>query len=143
MSNISCELCQTSGGVLLWEDDFLRIIRVESQEYVGFCRVVLKRHVAEMTDLNLVERSRLMNVVYAVETVLREVYQPTKINLATLGNIVPHLHWHIIPRFQDDPHFPNPIWGKVLRPVNLRPALPDVELKQRIALQLTSKSPSS
>ncbi|MDD2814695.1 MAG: HIT family protein [Thiotrichaceae bacterium] len=142
MSNISCELCQTLGGVLLWEDDFLRIIRVESQEYVGFCRVILKRHGAEMTDLNLAERARLMNVVYAVETVLRAVYQPTKMNLASLGNVVPHLHWHIIPRFQDDPHFPNPIWGEVLRPAILRSALPDAELKQRIALQLASESPS-
>lgn len=140
MSDISCELCKTLGGVLLWEDGFLRIIRVESQEYVGFCRVILKQHIAEMTDLNLAERARLMNVVYAVETVLRELYQPTKINLASLGNIVPHLHWHIIPRFQDDPHFPNPIWGEILRPAKLRPALPDAELKQRIALQLASTS---
>lgn len=143
MSNTPCELCQTLGGVLLWEDDFLRIIRVESQEYVGFCRVILKRHVAEMTDLIPSERSRLMNVVYAIETVLRQVYQPTKINLATLGNMVPHLHWHIIPRFQDDPHFPNPIWGEVLRPAKLRPALPDAELKQGIVLQLASESPFS
>lgn len=140
MSDISCELCKTLGGVLLWEDDFLRIIRVESQEYVGFCRVILKQHVVEMTDLNLAERARLMKVVYAVETVLRALYQPSKINLASLGNVVPHLHWHIIPRFQDDPHFPNPIWGEVLRPAKPRPAMPDAALKQRIALQLASPS---
>jgi diadenosine tetraphosphate (Ap4A) HIT family hydrolase len=36
---------------------------------------------------------------------------PDKINLASLGNVVPHLHWHVIPRFADDPHFPNPVWG--------------------------------
>lgn len=141
MSNIPCELCQTTGGVLLWEDDFLRIIRVESTDYVGFCRVVLKQHLAEMTDLNLAARARLMNVVYAVETVLRAVYQPTKINLASLGNVVPHLHWHLIPRLSDDPHFPNPIWGEVLRPATPRPAVSDAELKQRITLQLVATPP--
>ena len=140
MSNIPCELCQTTGGVLLWEDDFLRIIRVESAEYVGFCRVILKQHVAEMTDLTASERTQLMNAVYAVETVLRAIYQPTKINLANLGNVVPHLHWHLIPRFSDDPHFPNPIWGEVLRPARLRPAVPDAELKQHLALQLAAAS---
>ncbi|MEN9849651.1 MAG: hypothetical protein RL368_2391 [Pseudomonadota bacterium] len=143
MSNTPCELCQTIGGVLLWEDDFLRIIRVESQEYVGFCRVILKQHVTEMTDLTASERTRLMNAVYAIESVLRKTYQPTKINLASLGNLVPHLHWHIIPRFQDDPHFPNPIWGEVLRPTKQGFALPDVELKQQLALQLASESPHS
>ena len=44
--------------------------------------------------------------------------QPDKINLASFGNMVPHLHWHVIPRFKDDMHFPNPIWGQVERSIN-------------------------
>ena len=64
-----------------------------------------------MTDLNEAERSRFMRVVFAVEAALRERLRPDKINLASLGNITPHLHWHVIPRFRDDPHFPNPIWA--------------------------------
>jgi hypothetical protein len=38
-----------------------------------------------------------------------------KVNLASLGNQVPHLHWHVIPRFKDDPHFPFAIWGRKMR----------------------------
>jgi diadenosine tetraphosphate (Ap4A) HIT family hydrolase len=49
--------------------------------------------------------------VFALEAALRELLRPDKINLASLGNMTPHLHWHVIPRFRDDPHFPNPIWG--------------------------------
>ena len=42
--------------------------------------------------------------------------QPAKVNLAALGNMVPHLHWHVIPRFADDSHFPQPVWGARQRP---------------------------
>ena len=56
-----------------------------------------------------------MEAVTLVEKLLREHLQPTKINLATLGNVVPHLHWHVIARFDWDSHFPNPVWGAALR----------------------------
>lgn len=127
-----CELCETVGGILLWEDDFLRIVRVEMPEYVGFCRVILQRHVSEMTDLSLEERNRLMNAVYAVEIALRNLYKPTKINLASLGNVVPHLHWHVIPRFSDDPHFPQPIWAEKMRENIYRQVIDDKTLKSEI-----------
>jgi diadenosine tetraphosphate (Ap4A) HIT family hydrolase len=64
-----------------------------------------------MTDLTENERIRLMKTVFVVERVLRELLAPEKINLGSFGNMVPHLHWHIIPRFADDPHFPNPVFG--------------------------------
>ena len=56
-----------------------------------------------------------MATVYTVEESLREVLQPDKINLASLGNLTPHLHWHVIPRYRQDKHFPQPIWGTVQR----------------------------
>jgi diadenosine tetraphosphate (Ap4A) HIT family hydrolase len=54
-----------------------------------------------------------MSIVLAVEQALRRVLNPDKVNLASLGNMTPHLHWHVIPRFRDDRHFPNPVWGQV------------------------------
>lgn len=113
---MTCPLCDTPGGDLLWQDEFCRIVRVtDTPDYPGFCRVILNRHVAEMTDLPPAERARLMMTVMKVEQVLRDLLRPDKINLAALGNVVPHVHWHVIPRFFDDPHFPNPIWGVRLR----------------------------
>jgi diadenosine tetraphosphate (Ap4A) HIT family hydrolase len=47
-----------------------------------------------------------------VEKTLRTLLNPIKVNIASFGNVVPHLHWHIIPRFEGDPHYPNPIWGE-------------------------------
>ena len=67
---------------------------------------------SEMTDLSAPERARLMDAVFATEAMLREELAPDKINLASLGNVVAHVHWHVIPRYRDDPHFPNPIWAQ-------------------------------
>ena len=106
-----CPLCDNPGQESLWQDDFCRVILVEDTDYPGFCRVILNAHVREMTDLGVAERTRLMAVVFAVEAAVREVMLPDKINLASLGNMVPHVHWHVIPRFADDRHFPDAIWA--------------------------------
>ena len=111
----SCELCLTVGGELLWESKTCRVVRIDDPDYPGFCRVIWNEHVREMSDLSAVDRSFLMNVVFTVESVLRELYCPDKINLASLGNMTPHVHWHVIPRWLDDRHFPQPVWGMVQR----------------------------
>jgi len=112
---LSCPLCDAPGGTLLWQDDFCRVVRADEADYPGFLRVILNTHVKEMTDLAVADQQALMRVVFAAEAALRAVMAPAKVNLASLGNVVPHLHWHVIPRFTDDPHFPNPVWGAKLR----------------------------
>ena len=107
----ACPLCDTPGGTVLWQDDFCRVVLADEPDYPGFLRVILSAHVQEMTDLPAADQQALLRVVMATEAALREVMAPDKINLASLGNVVPHLHWHVIPRFRDDPHFPNPVWG--------------------------------
>jgi diadenosine tetraphosphate (Ap4A) HIT family hydrolase len=110
-----CELCASDGGEVLWHDGFCRIVGVPDPDYPGFCRVVLRHHVREMTDLAAEERARLMDAVFATEAALRELMRPDKVNLASLGNITQHLHWHVIPRFRDDRHFPQPVWAQAAR----------------------------
>lgn len=117
---LACELCDTPGGELLWQDELCRVIRVggaEGEAFPGFCRVVWRAHVAEMSDLPAADRQHLLAVVLATERAVREIMHPDKINLASLGNVVPHLHWHVIPRWRDDSHFPAPIWAAASRPV--------------------------
>ncbi|SFN29186.1 Diadenosine tetraphosphate (Ap4A) hydrolase [Formivibrio citricus] len=118
----SCPLCTGTGGELLWQDEFCRVVLVDEPGFPGYCRVILNRHTAEMTDLEDQERERLMRVVYAVEKAIRHTLNPDKINLASLGNQVPHLHWHLIPRWQEDSHFPASIWAAPFRSGNV--ALP-------------------
>jgi len=127
-----CELCAKDGGELLWQDAQCRIVQVHDAAFPGFCRVIWKTHVAEMTDLAPTERSHLMQIVWAVESTLRTLMQPTKINLASLGNLVPHLHWHVIPRFADDSHFPSPIWATASRDIPSRSAPTPATLREAL-----------
>ena len=110
-----CPLCIASPHEILWQDDFCRVVLLNDVDYPAYCRVELIEHVKEMTDLAPADRARTMQVVFAVEAAIREVIQPEKINLASLGNKTPHMHWHLIPRFTDDKHFPNSHWGEALR----------------------------
>lgn len=112
---MNCELCITAEETLLWSGPHCRVILVDDADYPGFCRVIWNEHIKEMTDLPVQMRSELMNTVFAVESAVREVMRPDKINLASLGNMTPHLHWHVIPRYLDDKHFPNPVWAAPLR----------------------------
>jgi diadenosine tetraphosphate (Ap4A) HIT family hydrolase len=96
---------------VLWQNDLCRVVRVDEPDYPGFVRVILTRHAREMSDLQQAEREELMRVVFEVEAAVRECMGAEKMNIASLGNMTPHVHWHVVPRFRDDRHFPTPIWG--------------------------------
>lgn len=137
---MDCELCERDGGSVLWRDAFCRIVRVSTRDYPGYCRVILNRHASEMTDLGAGERERLMRAVFACEVAVRDLFRPDKINLASLGNRVAHLHWHVIARHADDRTFPDPIWAAPRRggrtPGEGRAAVPDALLGTRLAALL-------
>ena len=109
-----CVFCDGEGGQRLWRDARCRVVLTD-EPFPGFCRVIWNAHVREMTDLTAANRGHLMHIVYAVESALRARLTPTKMNLASLGNATPHLHWHVVPRFADDTHFPQPVWAPRLR----------------------------
>ncbi|HEV2611578.1 MAG TPA: HIT family protein [Noviherbaspirillum sp.] len=130
----SCELCTQAGGEIVCRQDAFRVVLVDDPNYPGFCRVIWNAHVREMTDLSPADREQLMQAVWKVEAAIRTVMAPAKMNIASFGNMVPHLHWHLIPRFEDDAHFPSPIWAQVQRT-----GAPD-GLAERQALLPTLKS---
>jgi len=106
-----CELCHGAGGEILFQHPKLRVVLVDDTLHPGFCRVVWQAHAREMTDLPPADRALFMTAVWQVEQAMRTVLQPQKINLASLGNLTPHLHWHVIARNADDAHFPQSVWG--------------------------------
>ncbi len=112
-------MCTAIGGVLVFQADKFRVIRAEEAGFPAFYRVVWTAHVAEFSDLSLADRSLCMAAVNVVELALRAQLQPTKINLAALGNVVPHVHWHVIARFDWDSHFPSPVWCPAQRPLDV------------------------
>jgi diadenosine tetraphosphate (Ap4A) HIT family hydrolase len=113
---MSCPLCTEDGSALVWRGAHLRVIRAQEAGFPAFYRVVWNAHVAEFSDLSAAERAHCMDAVVAVEQALREHLSPAKVNIAALGNMVPHLHWHVIARFGWDSHFPSPVWAPAQRP---------------------------
>jgi len=110
-----CELCDLAAPMTIYADSKLTVIIVDDANYPGFCRVIWRDHVREMSDLARDDRLLLNEAVYEVEQAVREVMAPNKVNVASLGNVVPHLHWHVIPRYTDDAHFPAPVWAAAVR----------------------------
>jgi diadenosine tetraphosphate (Ap4A) HIT family hydrolase len=115
---MDCVFCREDGGEVLWADDTLRVVLADEPDWPGFCRVIWNAHVAEFSDLEDAERAHVMNAVNGVERAIRRVISPAKINLASLGNQVPHVHWHVIPRHSNDSRFPLPIWAPRQRTVS-------------------------
>jgi diadenosine tetraphosphate (Ap4A) HIT family hydrolase len=111
---MTCELCELAVEPV-YRDDKLSVILVDDANYPGFARVIWNAHVKEMSDLAPADRMLLNDAVWHVELALREVMAPGKVNVASLGNMTPHVHWHVIPRFADDAHFPNPVWTAPVR----------------------------
>ena len=110
----SCELCNLQIAPV-WRNERFAVIMVDDASYPGFVRVIWHEHVREMSDLPDADRLAVNDAVHRIELAVRAILQPLKINLASLGNVVPHLHWHIIPRYADDAHFPAPVWAAAVR----------------------------
>lgn len=140
MSPKDCPLCLETTELRVAASPRWRVVRVVDASFPAFYRLIWQNHVAEFSQLSDEDARACMAAVTAIERVLLSALSPTKINLATLGNVVPHLHWHVIARFDWDSHFPNPIWGAALRetsePAELRLAVPLVELDARVAAAL-------
>ena len=111
----ACSLCDSDGGVLVYRAGLLRVVRADEAGFPAFYRVIWNAHAREFSDLHASDRQVCMEGVVAVEQALREQLQPTKINVASLGNMVPHVHWHVIARFDWDSHFPSPVWAGAQR----------------------------
>jgi diadenosine tetraphosphate (Ap4A) HIT family hydrolase len=112
---MSCPLCTTDGGLVVARTPQFRVVRVtegdEARRFPAFYRLIWNEHVAEFSDLSVTDRHACMDAVTEIERVLRSLLAPTKVNIASLGNVVPHLHWHVIARFDWDSHFPAPVWA--------------------------------
>jgi diadenosine tetraphosphate (Ap4A) HIT family hydrolase len=106
-----CPLCDAPGGRIVLQARRWRLIHVAEEGFPAFYRVVWQDHVAEFSMLNPAERHACMDVVAAVEEALLRHLRPVKVNLAALGNVVPHLHWHVIARFDWDSRYPAPVWA--------------------------------
>lgn len=124
-----CALCDEAGGRLVHQGAKFRVIHADEAGFPAFYRVVWTDHVREWSDLSPEDRALCMEAVAVVEQCLRDVLAPAKINLAALGNMVAHLHWHVIARFDWDSRFPAPVWAAAQRES-------DADRERAVALRL-------
>jgi len=119
-----CPICSK------WHDDpDQRVVELEQtlvslnrdQFFPGYCFVYAKRHVTELFHLDEAVRNQVMAEVSAVAEALYELLQPDKINYELLGNMAPHMHWHIVPRRSTDPLWPRPHWSEPHQELILAP----------------------
>lgn len=109
----SCPLCQPARPDLLVAELTYSTVRLnEDQFFPGYCFLVLKEHVKEPHHLSPPVRAAVMEEVFLVAKALESLFGPDKINLESLGNMVPHLHWHVVPRYRSDGLWPRPIWAE-------------------------------
>ncbi len=110
MRKEGCAHCAGKDEDRLWSGNGQRIVLVHDTGFEGWCRVIWDDHISELTDLPKAQRQQVLDAVMALEEALRAELTPWKINIAALGTGAPHLHFHVIPRFEGDPTFPDPVW---------------------------------
>ena len=127
-------LCRACAG--LWPardhriaDCGLTVAYLHDQFFPGWTVLVLKRHVRELFDLSPVERGQVIEEVSRMAEALAAEFHPVKLNYGLLGNQLPHMHWHVIPRLAGDPAPLEAVWGVRHEPVHLT----EEKLRERIA----------
>jgi diadenosine tetraphosphate (Ap4A) HIT family hydrolase len=113
MSNVGCVFCsgeRPAADHRIAELGVTTVYLHDDQFFPGWVVLILKRHATELFQLERGERARMLDEVSRVAGVIHEVYAPRKINYELLGNQVPHIHWHVIPRRADDPAPHAAVW---------------------------------
>jgi diadenosine tetraphosphate (Ap4A) HIT family hydrolase len=117
MTPSSCPFCQKLARLGELGDDEVIAPLAHSvvllgpwQFYRGYCIVVARRHATELSGLSATERPGYLDEMCRVAKVLEDCFHPHKLNYELLGNQVPHLHWHLFPRYRDDPEALKSVW---------------------------------
>jgi diadenosine tetraphosphate (Ap4A) HIT family hydrolase len=118
-----CPLCDVVNAIRRGEQECLAelsesfVILAHDQFYEGYCILVLKEHQEHLARLPVPGQARLWDDVVRVAAALTAELKPARINYENLGNLVAHVHWHVVPRYANDPRAQEPIW---VRPADER-----------------------
>lgn len=143
--HVSCKICEK-----VWPPDdhyigdlaLTKAYLFEDQFFAGWTVLILQAHHTELFQLTRNDRELVIEDVSRVGEALTEIFEVRKINSELLGNQVPHIHWHVIPRLKTDPEPVQPVWCVAHEPVRLTDTLLSERiLRLRSALGLSSASP--
>lgn len=121
---VACEMCdrwETDADLRIHAFEHSYLILNRDQFFPGYCLLFARRHATELYQLDQEVRQGMLEDVTRTAAVLAQLFLPDKINYELLGNMVPHIHWHVVPRFKSDPLWPRPIWAEQHREKLLTP----------------------
>ena len=101
----------------IWEDENFYIEKHDSK--LPWLKLFTKVEYKEISEIPFDTKMEMYGLLEDIERALIEFYNPDKINLASFGNMLPRVHWHIIARFKDDPYFPKTTWEEPVREYKL------------------------
>lgn len=134
MSSVEgCPMCsrwEEHSDLRIAELDHSFVVLNRDQFFPGYVLLFTKQHATELFHLDHAVRAALTEEVSMVAKALHSLFQPDKINYELLGNMVPHIHWHLVPRFVTDPLWPRPIWAEP----HSEQMLSDDQYRERIRL---------
>ena len=109
---------------LIYENETIKI-EIESSE-IPWLKIFTQDTYKEMSDVPKKIKSEIYDLLDIIEKEMLAYYKPKKINIASFGNYMPHVHWHIMARFSEDSYYPEPMWGTKQREASL--TLPSFEI---------------
>jgi len=109
---------------LLYENEHIKIETEDSE--IPWLKIFTQIPYKEMSEVPRLIKFEIYDVLDTIEKEMLHYYTPTKINIASFGNYVPHVHWHIMARFEEDSYYPEPMWGRKQRESELK--LPSFEI---------------
>ena len=109
---------------LFYENEHIKI-EVEESE-IPWLKIFTQKPYKEMSEVPGLIKFEIIDLLDIIEKEMLSYYKPKKINIASFGNYMLHVHWHIMARFEEDSYYPEPMWGTKQRESNL--ALPSFEI---------------
>jgi len=96
--------------MLVYSNDLIRV-EVEKSE-IPWLKVFTQESYREFSQMPIEIKAEIFRALDIIEKLMLDYFEPKKINIASFGNYVPHVHWHIMARFEEDSYFPEPMWGE-------------------------------
>ena len=135
---MSCLLCTNINEIIIINNRLFRIVIIDNQDYPGYLNLITNKHFKELTDMSLIDAKKIFSAIYKIEQIIKIIYQCDKVNIFSFGNKVMHVHWHIVPRYINDKHFPNSIFGEIINPL-YQPNLKIQNLEKELKLLLRTQ----
>lgn len=98
---------------MIYENDLV-FVEIEKSE-IPWVKIFTQRKIKEFSECTLEEKTEIFRIIDIVEKSMLKYFNADKINIASFGNLLPHVHWHVMARFEQDSYFPEPMWGKKQR----------------------------